>query len=210
MNQINSMEKLPSVKVISILSSILWYLGIVALVLLVLISSALFIFDQNVKYINLPISVTYENSDTPPFEELNYYNDYPIVGFTQVKIDIDNEGGFNYNLIIPLLLIIGYLWIMKQIRLFVKTIKSGNPFVRENPKRIRLIGFVVMVTGPIMGGLQYLYTLPYYYLLDFPGAEIEIEPNIYPVAIFLGLVIFIIGHVYDLGVKLKEDNDLTI
>lgn len=210
MTEINRISEYPSVKVIWKVVNVLYYLGWVAFGLLFVVIVMLFATDNNVKYIILPISVSYENSDAEPLEELNYYNEYPVVGFKNIKIDINNEGGFDFSILILLCMILAYIWILKQIKLFFKTVKENDPFNRENPRRIRLVGFVVMVSGPIMASVQYFIAVKYLYAFDFPGATVEIETDFYPVAIFLGLIIFVIGHIYDLAVKLKEEQDLTI
>ena len=206
-----NIEDLPSVKVIGKVVNVLWYLGWLAMILLVIIIGFLYATDKQAKFINLPVSVSYEETpDEIPLDLLNRYNEKPVVGFKYIKIDNSKEGGFDYSLLIPLFMIGGYMWTLHQFRRFVKTILRGEPFDRENPRRIRHIGFVVMIAGPIVGAIQYLHTLKYIYDLDFPGAKVEIEPDIYPAAIFLGLILFVIGHVYDLAVKLKEDQELTI
>ncbi len=203
--------KLPSIKAISLIISGFYYLGWVAFGLITILFTVLYITDNNVKFINVPISISYEqNLDKIPRDFLDSDSEYPIVGVERIKLHTNNEGGFSFTLIIPVLLISGFLWILYIIRKFIRTVKEGHPFSRENPRRIRMIGFIVMIAEPVVAAVQYIYAYQYIYMLDFPHAEIKVEPDINLMTIFLGLILFAIGHVYDLGVSLKEESDLTI
>jgi len=211
MTDTTSISKLPSIRAISLIISWLYYLGWVAFGLITILFTVLYITDHNVKFINLPISISYENNlEKMPPDFLDGRSEYPIVRVEKIKLHTNNAGGFSFTLVIPLLLIAGFLWIVYIIRKFIRTVKEGYPFSRENPRRIRMIGFIVMITGPVVAAIQYVYTYQYLHMLDFPHAEVEITPDINLMTIFLGLLLFVIGHVYDLGVKLKEENDLTI
>ncbi|NOY88336.1 MAG: DUF2975 domain-containing protein [FCB group bacterium] len=211
MTETNDIGKLPSIKAISIVISWFYYLGWVAFGLITILFTVLYITDNNVKFINLPISISYEeNLDKIPPDFLNSDSKYQVVGVEKIKLHTNNEGGFSFTLIMPVLLISGLLWILYIIRKFIRTVKEGHPFSRDNPRRIRMIGFIVMISSPVIAAVQYIYAYQYIYMLDFPHAEIRVEPDISLMTIFLGLILFVIGHVYELGVKLKEENDLTI
>jgi len=211
MTDTTSIGRLPSIKAISLIISWLYYLGWVAFGLITILFTVLYITDSNVKFINVPISISYEeNLDKIPPDFLKSNSEYPIVAVEKVKLHTDNVGGFSFTLIIPVLLISGFLWITYIIRKFIKTVKEGHPFSRENPRRIRMIGFIVMIAGPVVAAVQYIYAYQYINMLDYPHAEIQVEPDINLMMIFLGLILFVIGHVYDQGVKLKEESDLTI
>lgn len=167
--------------------------------------------DANAKFINVPISISYEEHlDNIPDDFLNGSSEYPIVGVERIMLHTDNEGGFSFTLIIPVLLISALIWILHVIRAFIKTVKQGDPFSRDNPRRIRMVGFIVMITEPVIAAFQYVYAYQYIYMLDFPYAEVEVAPDINLMTIFLGLILFVIGHVYDVGVTLREENELTI
>ena len=201
----------PSIKAIWYIIKALYILGYVGLGILVMLLIGLLVVGENVKYVYLPVSVSYSNSDVDfPCSELNDYSKTPIVGFKHIQIQTDQLKAINYTLTIPLLLIGAYIWVMKLLMKFIKTVRDGNPFSPENPKRVRLIGFLVTIGGPVIGGLQYLLAGVMIGTLEFPGADVEIESDLYFVTIILGLVIYTIGHVYDVAVKINEDQKLTI
>lgn len=207
----NDLGNKPSVKAIWYIIKTLYILGYVGLGLLILLLVGLLVFGENVKYIYLPISVSYANSEVDfPCPELNSHTETPIVGFKNIQVETGHFEAINYTLTIPLLLIGAYIWIMKLLMKFIKTVREGNPFSPENPKRVRLIGFLVTIGGPVVGMLQYMISGVMITGLDFPGAEVEINTDFYLVTIILGLVIYTIGHVFDLAVKINEEQKLTI
>ena len=141
---------------------------------------------------------------------MNKYNELDIVGFETIKVNVSKGDHIGIEILIPLVFILAYLWVVSELRKFIKTVKEGRPFTIENSRRIRMIGFIVMIAGPVVGALNYIYGLKYLNQIDIPGAEIDLDPDIYPLAIVLGLLIIVIGHVYDIGVKLQTEQDLTV
>jgi hypothetical protein len=47
-------------------------------------------------------------------------------------------------------------------------------------------------------------------MVDFPGATINVQMNPHPFVMLLGLVILVIAQVFDYGVKLQAEQDLTV
>lgn len=180
--------------------------------LVLILTLVLLVVDSPPKFINLPISISYEHSPEDVPDDFLYSGDsrYPIVGVKGIKLHTDNVGQFDPSIILAALFLGVLIWIFHLARAFMRTVRGGEPFNRNNPQRIRLIGLIVMITGPIMTAVQYIYSYRYIHILDYPGAKIEIEPDIHLLSILFGLVLFMIGHVYDTAVKLKEESDLTI
>ena len=67
-----------------------------------------------------------------------------------------------------------------------------------------------MISGPVVGVMNYIYGLKYMSQIDIPGAVVDLDPDLYPLAIVLGLLIIVVGHVYDIGVRLQVEQDLTV
>ena len=125
-------------------------------------------------------------------------------------VDAHEVPGQGYLLLIPAALALGMLWIVFQLRQFLRSVRKGTPFNRENPRILRRIGYAVAVAGPVVGILNYIYGKVLVHFVDFPGATVDVPMNVYPFVMFLGLVIVVIAQVFDYGVKLQTEQDLTV
>jgi hypothetical protein len=96
------------------------------------------------------------------------------------------------------------------LRKIMKSIKSGTPFTRVNAARIRAMGWLVMAAGPFWGILEFVYARMWLSKIQIEGALVEVDPDLRVFYIFAGLVIVVIGHVFQYGVSLREDNELTV
>ena len=96
------------------------------------------------------------------------------------------------------------------MRLFLRSVRRGSPFSRENPKILRGIGYTVAAGGPVVGTVNHIYGMVFIHSVDFPGAAVAVTMNVYPFVMFLGLIILVIAQVFDYGVKLQTEQDLTV
>lgn len=111
---------------------------------------------------------------------------------------------------IPLVSNLVVLWILYHLRCFFRVVAQENPFVSEIPKRTRLIAYSIIawrpVTGLVSGLLRYMDSLPgphFDLRLNFGrGSNSEL--------IFIGLVILALAHIFDMGVRLQEEQNLTV
>jgi hypothetical protein len=101
-----------------------------------------------------------------------------------------------------------FLWIVWYLRKLIRTIKEGNPFLPENPGRIRKIAYAILVWAPFelmtYGSMYRAFTIQSH----IPGGFIQLRPSLE--MIFLGLVILVIAEVFKQGVKLQQEQDLTV
>jgi|GEM_PF-3148159 len=101
-----------------------------------------------------------------------------------------------------------FLWIVWHLRKLIRTIKEGNPFLPENPGRIRKIAYAILVWAPVemmtYGSMYRAFTIQ----SPFLGGGIQLRPILE--MIFLGLAILVIGEVFERGVKLQQEQDLTV
>lgn len=198
-----------TIKATWIAVQLLWYLGWVAAVINLALIIVTATSSFQVKYVRLPIEVTF---DQPMHgEDLHIDDVLPIVGYEgHVKVEADNMRWQAGWLFIPALLMAGYLFVVYMLRAFIRTVHDGSPFIRENPKRLRIIGYCVTAAGPVYGLLNYLYARVHLHQIDIPNATLEVPIDIYPLAIFLGLIILIIAQVFDYGLSLQTEQDLTV
>ncbi|HUU45604.1 MAG TPA: DUF2975 domain-containing protein [Acidobacteriota bacterium] len=198
------------IKTTWIAAQILWYAGWVAAAINVALILATATSSFEVKYVRLPIEVTFDQPLSTSYDHTTSET-LPVVGYEgRVKVEAENMRWQTGWLFIPALLLAGYLFIAYLLRAFIRTVRDGSPFIRENPKRLRTIGYCIAAAGPVYGILNFLYARVHLYQIDIPDACLEVPIDIHPLAIFLGLVILIIAQVFDYGVRLQTDQDLTV
>jgi hypothetical protein len=67
-----------------------------------------------------------------------------------------------------------------------------------------------MAAGPFKGLLELAYAWTWMSRIQIEGAEVNVNPDFHIVWILAGLIIVVIGHVFQYGVSLKEDSELTV
>jgi hypothetical protein len=109
------------------------------------------------------------------------------------------------------------LIIIHQLKQFLKTTIAGNPFEQANIKRIRIIGWTVIISQAI----KLILGLGFWFYLKSPvqinGSSVSlywhsfegIFDDTFGVT-FLGLVILVIAEIFREGFKLREEQELTI
>jgi hypothetical protein len=111
------------------------------------------------------------------------------------------------------LVIAVFIFILIQLRNFLETLEVGDPFTKENAGRIRIIGLVIIASElgiklMMIGGAAIIHAA-----VRIEGASLiwgELISAFSLPSIFLGIVVLIIAEIFRLGVKMKEDQELTI
>ncbi|MCP4568049.1 MAG: DUF2975 domain-containing protein [FCB group bacterium] len=212
MSRNNTADSRKSVKLVGIVIQIFWYLGWMAVAMQLALLALVSFTDFHIKYIQLPIEVSFQTTSGEQIaSSLTSSASMPIVGFSDPVVEAEMMADYQgLVLMIPTLLLAGYMTIVLQLRRFIKTVRGGDPFSPDNPKRLRLIGWLVTLGAPVVGILNQIYGRVFIHLVDVPGATLEVNKDIYPFVIFAGLLILIIARVFEVGVKIQEDQKLTI
>lgn len=107
-----------------------------------------------------------------------------------------------------------FLWIVYHLRLITYTVREGKPFNEENPKRIRKIALAVLVWAPVETLFFYLKTQFIINTTSYPGVGkdlvLELIFGIFLELIFIGLCVLVVAQIFSMGVRLQQDQDLTI
>ncbi len=95
-----------------------------------------------------------------------------------------------------------------QLRGLVRSAYGGRPFTFDNVRRLRLIGLCTLIYGPlnVLAKWIQLYSS---HKGDFLDLSIRLGVDSAD-TIFLGLLILVLAQVFDMGVRLQTDNDLTV
>ena len=136
---------------------------------------------------------------------------FPIVGYEgRVIVDATHMRNPAVWLLIPTLIVAGYLFVVFQLRRVLRNVRQGQPFARDNARRLRIIGYMTLISGPAYGLLAHIYGRVHQYQLDIPDATINVPIDVYPFAIFAGLIVLVIAQVFDYGARLQSEQDLTV
>ena len=140
--------------------------------------------------------------------------DMKLLGYFKMRT---GNRGFNSLIMLGFLLWQGlYLVVINQLRKILFSIRAGNPFVNKNIRRIRLLGDCLIGAElvRILGG--FLYITFFKGTLSVPGTRLDYLD--FPFywewlnleIIFAGILILLIAEVFRVGIKLREEQELTI
>ena len=212
MSELANLKDSKALKICYFFTNLSYYLSLVCFVGVMLLLAVDGITGAKViKYMHLPVEVTYEDiGRTLPLEQIKSDDIMPVVGFQNVKLDVSNFDHMAQNMWIPFILLIGLVYVLYLFRLFLRTVRENSPFAPENPQRLKRIGYLVTAAGPVAGIMNNIYARIYIHFIDLPGATIDVTKNDYAYPIFLGLMIIVIAHIFDIAVKMKLEQDLTV
>lgn len=101
-----------------------------------------------------------------------------------------------------------FLWIIHHLRKLVRTVEQGHPFDNENPGSIRRIAYGVFLWVPLRIFSKIM--LEGISEVTQGGAFIDLLVRDFMIPVFLGTVILVIAKVFETGVRLRQDQSLTI
>jgi hypothetical protein len=199
------------VKAAVVAVEILFWLGMLTVVLSVALVITVNITSFSVKYIRAPLSVCYAEGGGESLPGQDVVSGGPLItGFSGLTLKNGGQGRQKIFVIMPLLLSMLFMGIVMILRKIIRSIRGGTPFTRGNAARIRAMGWLVMISGPFWGILEYIYGRMLLPTVRIDGAVVETDPDIRIFYVFVGLLIVAIGHVFQYGVSLREDSELTV
>jgi hypothetical protein len=107
--------------------------------------------------------------------------------------------------LLPGLALLAIIWLVRGLLL---SVRSGDPFVAANVRRLRLIGFILAVGAPIGA---YIVQLLEGALAD--SSSVGELANSYTLSgnpVLAGLGVFVLAEVFGHGVRLREDLEGTV
>ncbi|OGF97184.1 MAG: hypothetical protein A2Z86_09030 [Candidatus Glassbacteria bacterium GWA2_58_10] len=160
----------------------------------------------------LPVAVTYlKESESSPGTVIPEERAIVVKGHTDIIVDFKEKQDRVILAVVMLILSLGALLIVRELRAILREVKSGRPFSAENPKRLKRIGWLVLALGPLEGGWAMWMASRFLDRLAIPGATLSINlMMIHFDSILLGLLILLIARIFELGVRLQEEQDLTV
>jgi hypothetical protein len=109
----------------------------------------------------------------------------------------------------PFFLLVGVLWILRGL---ARSVTEGDPFGAGNVRRLRTLGFLLVIGAPVVEVVNYALRTSLSNTLEssayggvgFPGFSVPCF------ALLGGLGAFVLAEVFAYGVRLREDVEGTI
>ena len=100
--------------------------------------------------------------------------------------------------------ILAFVVILNRLRLVFRTLAVGEPFMEDNVRRLRQIGFAMAAVVGLQLGFGSIVSL------FVPGADVPTDIGDLIVPIFSVRVIFVLSEVFREGARLRHEQELTI
>ena len=95
-----------------------------------------------------------------------------------------------------------------QLRQFVRSLRLDHPFILANAHRLRCVAWLMLFGGIWKGASPLFIALE---ISDvFPNLDFNVSVSGEVIPMIFILMLFIIAEVFAVGVKMKEDADLTV
>jgi hypothetical protein len=113
-----------------------------------------------------------------------------------------------YNLVIWLLI----AYILYLLLKIIRTTLNGNPFVMQNVIRLRIIGFIIMVAPSALHSISTFFVNHFIQNIKMENIKLSASDGgpTTVIGIFVGLIFIALQEVFRTGIKLKEENELTV
>lgn len=199
----------PLARVLYCLASALWYFSLAFLLFgagwLFAVTFKLWTPSETV--VELPIYVTYENG-VPAFGTAE--SGVPVWGFSCLKVHALSWGMATGNAAIQLFNLLGLAIVTHQLRSFLRKVKEGAPFEEKNPLRIRNIGIVLAVCGPVSGLWSTYQGYAFVEKINLPQATLDASLQLGWENVIFALLLILVGQVLSVGVVLQDEQNLTV
>jgi hypothetical protein len=109
------------------------------------------------------------------------------------------------------LVLLGFgLWVIGALRAIFRSLRRGRPFVPANVRRIRMIGWAIIVGEIVRTSI--VMASGFYAARHFSadGLRFDVRPDFNVMAIIGGLIVLALAEAFREGVRLDEDRSLTI
>jgi hypothetical protein len=212
----NPSQSVPVIRLIKLILDVMWYgaIGSVAL------SVAVWLVMSS----SLPLSF-YWAEVTLDSDAVHYSMTLPdghpallTAPFTHSYLDADGKiairppdtlftVGYLGSYVMAIALVFTMLYLLRQL---FDALKHGSPFTPQNAARIRGIGLTIFLGSFGISLLRWFLQLHLYTLVTTKGLDIRVDLHPNYQTMFLGLVLLAIAELFRYGVKLEEEQALTV
>jgi hypothetical protein len=126
----------------------------------------------------------------------------------QIKLPPENRSLRVLDTVLNLVKIVFGVVIVFQLRQFLRSIRTNHPFVPANAKRLRCIAWFILAAS--LWQFVSKIILATQVSDSFPGLNSNLTLQLDPGPVLILIVILIIAEVFNFGVKMKQEQDLTV
>jgi len=103
-----------------------------------------------------------------------------------------------------------FLYFLKQFREIIQTVESGDPFVFENARRVRIIGLLILVGGFVGGLLETAGGIWADSMFVTEGFDLSTQIGLDFSTLISGLSIIVLSEIFRYGTQMREEQSLTV
>ncbi len=192
-------------------------LTILATVIAIFFSAKRLVSEDAANYVlhwRPAIVVNIDDSDLKVVSE-NAMFESPMVGTREVLLNFNSKSVWPKVItLIGIILFQCYLIVgMHTLKNFVRSVKTDSPFIAQNVKRLRIIGVLLLLVEPIqwlLAKLMWFFIDQNFLLYPERKSTISISTVIFSHWLLGGLLILLIAQIFNYGIKIKEEQDLTV
>jgi len=157
--------------------------------------------------LDLPISVSYaEDSLADPASP----DRVTVCSHSNVQVRVAEWGIAFGDALVNFICVVGLAVIAYQLREFVRRVAAGHPFEENNPLRVRNIGIVLAILGPLSAAWTTFAAYFYVDRISLPSATLHVTLMLGWENVVIGLLLILVGQVFTIGVVLQGEHDYTV
>lgn len=212
------MEKLRSLRIYKILLDVTWY-GIIVFLSLYFVGNIFYLIGNSefelINFDAFPLKFEIAQFDFKLFKNAYLFvqDDHAsvIVKLSKVKASSLRDPFVMWYVCTFLITIAVLLYQLKLFRLFIGDVIEKKIFTKLNVRRLQLIGFIQLATIPI-GIVTYLIFTYFFINHSIIDSRLKFSPDYWQLfeELMPGLEYLIFAGVFGFGLKLKQEQDLTI
>ena len=105
---------------------------------------------------------------------------------------------------------IGLVYVFSLLRGILQNILDGDPFSSENGRRIRRLGYTVLVLGILRPTVEYISATEILNRLQMSTPTLQPGPTYNSESILTSLLILLLAYIWNYGLELERDKALTV
>ncbi|MGI6815120.1 DUF2975 domain-containing protein [Bacteroides sp. KG123] len=138
---------------------------------------------------------------------------YVPVAYPSLAISVDTHesiAGEVVNVLLPLFNLVFSVWAVVLFVRLIISINKSDIFNWRNVRRLRRLGVVLILSFCCSLASRYLDLISIREVFSLSGYELSLSEAMNSTLPVLGLCALIVGEVFAIGLKMKEEQDLTI
>lgn len=210
------LQKYPVLRFLKFLANVAWYLGAFAGGLAIIFYVLIIAFKPQLPMVDslFELPVNFEEKKGPVLPVESYHPEIRDIEFTAETGKIHFEHDSWFSVFYGALFILGalpvYLYSIYNIRMIFKNLSDREPFIFENVTLMRNAGFGLIGGSVIVGVGLLIIELLLRNDLYVDGARLQFGDGSGGETFLAGLVLLVLAEVFRAGVKMNEEQKLTI